>query len=277
MTPSHFVGLRQIALGCAAAAALLLAACGDTPPPKVPSFNANAFMNALIAGSALGTRAYRIKESPDIDLVFIEIPKDAFAPELLAEPGTGINLSGEQTPGIFVGSGFESSTKALTPLGLLLRHGEQLNGIEPHGYTRILGFNATGLTVVHRGEFEPEQFSSALQLGPGIIEDGAVDISEKDLLRPKYQRTAVATCEARWVVAATLQPMHLRTVGLRAKALFDAQHWECDEMVNLAGDQQALVAIYDGKSWVHYGDMLDLKVALVAFRPSTFNRLRSEP
>ena len=61
-------------------------------------------------------------------------------------------------------------------------------------------------------------FTSALQVGPGIVERGKLDISERDLERPKYFRTFVATCATRTLIGASQAPMHLHTLGKRLLA-----------------------------------------------------------
>ena len=53
---------------------------------------------------------------------------------------------------------------------------------------------ADGLGVVASREYHHGMFESAMQVGPGVVERGLLDISERDLARPKYFRTFVGTC-----------------------------------------------------------------------------------
>ena len=80
-------------------------------------------------------------------------------------------------------------------------------------------------------------------MGPGIVERGKLDISERDLERPKYFRTFVATCATRTLIGASQAPMHLHTLGKRLLAYLKEVDLGCDEVVNLAGDREVILAM----------------------------------
>ena len=66
-------------------------------------------------------------------------------------------------------------------------------------------------------------YDSAIQLGPGVVEQGLLDISERDLRRPRYLRAFLATCGSVAVVGVSLRPMHLYTLGQRLLVFFNAE------------------------------------------------------
>ena len=203
-------------------------------------------------------------------ILLLAIPSQRYTAELLAFPGTGVGAMQALQQGdldILIGSGFVSELHSLQPVGLLHVNGRQVSPLEPYGYTRILGFNDEGLGVVHRSVYQRELFDSALQLGPGIIEQGKLDISEKDLLRPRFFRSFVALCHDKTVVGITTAPYHLRTLGEALLTAFDERTWHCQEVINLAGDRQAvLVAAGNGGSLFFHGDVQAHKVTLIGFR-----------
>ena len=169
---------------------------------------------------------------------------------------------------ILVGSGFVSEVNALAPVGLLQIDGRVLSPIQPHGYTRILGVGPGRLGVVGHRDYHSGMYDSALQAGPGVVEKGLLDISERDLNRPRYLRAFVATCGEVAVVGASLGPIHLFTLGQRLLAWFGAQGLDCDEVVNLAGDREAVLALSaaDGARFAYVGHPLTAKAALLGFR-----------
>ena len=62
--------------------------------------------------------------------------------------------------------------------------------------------------------------------------------------------------------------MHLYDVGERLLAHFSANGLECDEVVNLSGDREALLAIAseDGRSVAYFGNPTLPKASVLAFR-----------
>jgi hypothetical protein len=144
---------------------------------------------------------------------------------------------------VVIGSGFVSELRSLSPVGLLQKEGRQISELQRHGYTRILGIRDATLGVVASREFHRGMFDSAIQVGPGIVEHGQLDISTADLNRQKYFRTFVATCDDRTLVGASSIPMHLYHVGQQFLVFAAENGMQCDEMVNLAGDREAILAI----------------------------------
>lgn len=167
-----------------------------------------------------------------------------------------------------VGSSFVSELHSLTPVGLLQVEGIVVNELQPHGYTRILGARTDGVGVVAVREYHRGMFESALQVGPGVVEGGLLDISERDLQRPQYFRTFVATCGGEVIMGASLEPMHLYTLGKELLEYFDETSQVCDEVVNLAGDREAVLALAgeDRSRLAYFGHPLTAKAGLFGFK-----------
>ena len=236
---------------------------------------------ARVANDA-GVPHYLIGPAQQPIIAAIALHYDDFEPQILRHPGDAAGAAA-RTPGdkpgvsardalenqsvAVVGSGFLSLVRALEPLGLLKVDGVQISELEIHGYTRVLGINAEQrFGVQHRSEYAADTFSSALQAGPGIIEQGLLDISTKDLERPRYFRSFVATCTDRVLIGVTLEPMNLRTLGEQLLQAAYEQHLGCDEVINLAGDREAVFALRSDTQWLYHGDPSDQKAALIGFR-----------
>ncbi len=187
---------------------------------------------------------------------------------------------------VVVGSSFVSQVRRMQPIGVLLSEGELLQDLEPHGYTRILGIlqnnspteaagvegfsgraaaDAQRFDVIHRSEWPTKRFRSALQAGPGIIEQGVLDISERDLQRQPYFRSFIAACGDLSIVGATLVPVHLYTLGAALLEFFDEHQLRCSDVVNLAGDREALLLVRQGDSVAYLGDPQPSKAGLITF------------
>ncbi len=209
--------------------------------------------------------------SGDGALLVLEIDPALMEPVLIGMPRKGFSARAMLKDWNFaavIGSGFVSELNSLEPVGLLQVDGQTLSPVQVHGYTRILGINDTGMGVVHRRAYQRNLFHSALQAGPGIIEEGELDISDRELKRPRYFRSFVAVCEQRWLAGVSLAPAHLHTLGQTLLAHIRAQNWRCDDVVNLAGDRQAVIAVETGDgTLMHHGDPDTYKVSLLGFRP----------
>jgi len=205
----------------------------------------------------------------------VEIDLTRFAPQILSKPkGVSPNRAiAEANVSVIVGSSFVSQVVRMQPLGVLQINGELLQNVEPHGYTRILGISdvdpqahlAGRFEVVHRSQWPADGLHSAMQAGPGIIEQGLLDISERDLTRQKYFRSFVAECGERAVVGVTLVPMHLYTLGGELVQHFAANNLPCSEVVNLAGDREAVLLVRHAQKAAYLGDPQPLKVGLIGF------------
>jgi len=186
-----------------------------------------------------GHRFFILEDNNSPLAAVIEIDLRKFEPVLLTRP-EGIRpvlAVAEPYTSVVVGSGFQSLVQVMEPLGLVQYEGRVLSGIEQHGYTRILGISAESgrFGVVHRSEWLPETFYSALQAGPGIIEQGKLDISERDLQRSRYFRSFIAECGDYALTGVSLVPTHLYTLGGALVDLFARENLQCNEVVNLAG------------------------------------------
>lgn len=205
----------------------------------------------------------------DDELLLLELDPAKFDPVLIGLPRTGTSAEAalrDHRLAVVLGSGFVAELNGLVPVGLLQVQGRTLSPVQAYGYTRILGINDQGIGVVHRNDYQRDLFHSALQVGPGIIEQGKLDISEADLERPKYFRSFLAICAARWVAGVSLAPTHLRTLGQTLEDFFEASQWRCDDVVNLAGDRQAVLLLATGdQTIVYHGDPGSYKASLLGF------------
>ncbi|NOX52160.1 MAG: phosphodiester glycosidase family protein [Gammaproteobacteria bacterium] len=258
--------------------ALLLTGCDATAPtlkndgqhhqPVVSSLFFEQVQNIQKPG--LSTQLLQADAESDVDVLLIVLDANAYDPYLVAAPGKGVSVQtamNEQSLEVIIGSGFVSELHSLEPVGLLQFEGSILSAVQRHGYTRILGINDSGLGVVHRKNYQRGIFHSALQTGPGIVENGKLDISVRDLQRPKYYRSFIAVCEANWVLGVSLQPMNLRPIGERLLAFFATSNMVCDDVVNLAGDREAVIAIrHADQPLLFHGDPETYKVSMLGFR-----------
>jgi hypothetical protein len=204
------------------------------------------------------------------ELLLFELDPAKFEPILIGMPREG--TSSEEALrrhdlAVVLGSGFVAELRGLEPVGLLQVQGRILNPLQGYGYTRILGINDQGIGVVHRDHYQRDLFHSALQVGPGIIEEGKLDISEADLQRPKYFRSFMAICADQWAAGVSLAPTHLRTLGQTLMDFFETSGWQCNDVVNLAGDRQAVMLLATGdETVIYHGDPKTYKASLLGFR-----------
>jgi len=217
-----------------------------------------------------GLTTHFVGDSGD-ELLLVELDPTAFDPVLIGLPREGTSAAQalrDHDLTVVLGSGFVAELRGLQPVGLLRVQGETLSPVQGYGYTRILGINDEGIGVVHRDDYQRDLFHSALQAGPGIIEEGELDISEADLERPKYFRSFLAICADRWLAGVSLAPAHLRTLGRTLEDFFAASGWQCSDVVNLAGDRQAVLVLEtaDG-TIVYHGDPRTYKASLLGFKP----------
>ena len=199
----------------------------------------------------------------------LAIARRRFEPVVLSAGATR-RLTGESAldgpAAVVLGSGFVSEFQSLQPLGLLQVDGEILSPVSRHGYTRILGVGEGGLTVLARREYHRGLLESALQVGPGVVEDGALDISPRERNLPAYFRAFAATCAERDLAGITTRPMHLFDLGNELLALFGAAGFDCAEVANLSGDREALLGLRSGGQAFVLGNPSSARAALLAFR-----------
>lgn len=199
----------------------------------------------------------------------LAIEQRRFEPIVLS-PGSGRRLTGKSAldgpATIVLGSGFVSEFQSLLPLGLLQIDGEIRSPVSRHGYTRILGIGDGRLTVLARREYHRGLLESALQVGPGVVENGALDISPRERNLPAYFRAFAATCAERDLAGITTRPMHLFDLGNELLALFATAGFDCAEVANLSGDREALLGLRAGGRAFLIGHPDSAKAALVAFR-----------
>lgn len=239
----------------------------DGPWPNGHSSNQTLDFSSL--SSTPGFNRYLLEHDGEQLGVFLHLnPKNQ--PRIITFPHEGISVQQAMNTSdatIVLGSGFVSEAHSLEPVGLLRVNDVQLSPLAPYGYTRIVGLNEREAGVVHRKTYERNMFVSALQAGPGIIEQGVLDISERDLERPKYYRSFLALCGDGLSVGISTQPTNLHTLGKALVSLFEKENLNCPEVVNLAGDRQAVLAVRadDGEGYFFHGDIITNKVTLFTF------------
>ena len=201
--------------------------------------------------------------------VVVTVNLETHEPVLVAaEEGTdGVALLTTGGADVVLGSAFVAEFSPLQPLGLLQVNGALRSELQPHGYTRVLGFSEGRVGVVGRGSYHRGLFESALQVGPGIIEQGQLDISERELKLPAFFRTFLMHCGERVVVGASTRPIHLRNLGTGLLDFAAEQGLQCDEAVNLSGDREVLLGIRNATQAVVLGNPRVKKTALIGFRP----------
>ena len=258
----------------------------DRPDPDAPAQSAPSGASALPvselgdgtmgpsalarAFSDLGVEGIQVDlvEEDGVALLLVRVALDGFEPALIAGRAGGVTAAAAlEEAQVVVGSGFVSHVNSLTPVGLLQLDGEILSDMQPYGYTRVLGVRSDAMGVLGHREFHRGMYHSALQLGPGIVEQGRLDISEQDLKRPRYLRAFVATCGPVALAGVSLRPAHLHTLGKKLLGFFERAGLVCDEVVNLAGDREAVLAMAsaDGTGFAYFGHPGTAKAALVGF------------
>ena len=180
----------------------------------------------------------------------------------------GVTARGQISSGmeIVLGSGFVSEFRPIAPLGLLQIDGTVVSELSNHGYTRILGLRDGVLDIIGRADYHRGLFTSAMQVGPGVVELGKLDISERELKLPAHFRAFVARCDASTLVGITLKPMHLYDLGGDLLATFEATGINCTEVANVSGDLEALLAVQSGERSLYIGDPDSPKASLIGFR-----------
>ena len=201
-------------------------------------------------------------------LVIAHLMRSEFEPVILGANSIALDALIEGGYTLVVGSGFVSVFDPVSPLGLLQLDGKVHSELTPHGYTRILGVRDGELSIIGRRDYHRGLFESAIQVGPGVVERGKLDIRPQERELPPYIRAFVATCDDRWLAGIAQAPMHLYDVGESLMAYFAGNSLACDEVVNLSGDREALLALVsdDRHSIAYFGNPTLPKASVVAFR-----------
>ena len=221
----------------------------------------------LAALQGVGQRHISVDSADAAGLIVVQLPHAHFEATILGLGAVAVEALIEDSYTVVLGSGFTSVFNPVLPLGLLQIAGEIKSEPTPHGYTRILGASAGELRVIARDEFHSGLFEAAIQVGPGIVQNGRLDILQRERNLPAYIRAAVATCDDRWLAVIAQVRMHLYDLGERLLQYLEARNLRCAEVVNLSGDREALLAILsaDGNSIVYFGDPTLPKASVVAF------------
>ena len=179
----------------------------------------------------------------------------------------GVTARGQVSSGmrVVLGSGFVSEFRPIAPLGLLQIEGTVVSELSSHGYTRIIGLRDGVLDIIGRADYHRGLFTSAMQVGPGVVELGKLDISERELNLPAHFRAFVARCDASTLVGITLQPMHLYHLGGDLLATFEAEDLNCTEVANISGDLEALLAVRSGGQTLYIGEPDSPKASLIGW------------
>lgn len=274
----------------AGALLLVLAGCADEPAPRfdaplvsgvltLPLAETQRFDARLSPGGLLaalqGTGGPRLQVDAVAEgIIVAQLPRERFQAAILGDGVAAYDALGrvgalaDEGFSLVVGSGFVSVFNPLRPLGLLQLQGQVKGEIALHGYTRVLGAKDGDLRVIPRETYHLGLFDSAIQVGPGIVQAGKLDILQRERELPAHIRAFVATCEDHWLAGIAHAPAHLYDLGERLLGYFAANRMRCDEVVNLSGDREALLAIRspDGGSIAYFGSPILPKASFVAFR-----------
>jgi len=244
------------------------------PPPSATVQETEPFVKTILNFDHPNIKPHLLLAN-DPTVLFVELSNQNTTPAVIINTQTGLSAMdalNKNDLDVVLGSGFVTTLHSLQPVGLLRVNGETHSPPQLHGYTRVLGVNDKGIGVVNINAYQRDLFHSALQVGPGIVEEGRLDISVRELQRPKYFRSFVAICEGRWLGGVSLTPMHLHTLGEQLLDYFADRRWRCKDVVNLAGDREALLAIkLDNGRIAFHGDPETHKVSLVGFKSQTSN------
>ena len=153
---------------------------------------------AALQGSHASIEVGSLGESRKVLLA--HVPKGRFEPVMLGVENTALDALIDGGYTLVIGSGFVSVFDPVSPLGLLQLNGEVVSEVTPHGYTRILGVSEGMLRIVGRADYHPGLFESAIQVGPGVVEGGKLDIRPGERELQAHIRAFVTTCEDRWLV-----------------------------------------------------------------------------
>lgn len=244
-----------------------------TPVAAAARFDRRIDPDELLAALARSGHAHLAVEALDDEasLIVAHLPRTRFSAAIL---GLGVVAVDALTSGghaLVLGSGFVNVFNPVLPLGLLQLDGEVKTEPTRHGYTRIVGVRGGELGVIGRDEYHPGLFESAIQVGPGVVQLGRLDILQRERDLPAYVRAVVAACEDRWLAAVAQSPTHLYDLGERLVGYFETKGLRCDEVANLSGDREALLAVRsaDGSRIAYFGNPTLPKAAIIAFRART--------
>ena len=219
-----------------------------------------------LADSIDGASCHRVGDNA----IALELDHQRFEP-VIAGVGNrsrgGVTARGQMSSGkrVVLGSGFVSEFRPIAPLGLLQIEGTVVSELSNHGYTRIIGLRDGVLDIIGRADYHRGLFTSAMQVGPGVVELGNLDISERELNLPAHFRAFVARCDASTLVGITLKPMHLYHLGGDLLATFEAEDLNCTEVANISGDLEALLAVGAGEQTLYIGDPDSPKASLIGW------------
>lgn len=240
------------------------------PMPDTQRFDGRLSASGLVAALRASGHA-DLEVSPladDAGAFVVAMPRTGFEATVLGGGAVALDALLRDGHALVLGSGFTSVFNPVVPLGLLQLDGEVASEPARHGYTRVLGAQDGELAVIHVGTWHQGLFDSALQVGPGIVEAGRLDIRPTERQRPAYVRAFVATCREHYLAGIAQTPMHLYDLGQLLLAHFERTGRSCDEVANLSGDREALLAVAgaDRRTIAYFGNPTLPKASIVAFR-----------
>ena len=240
------------------------------PMPATQRFDGRLSAAGLVAALRAGGNA-DLEVAPladDAGAFVVALPRARFEATVLGGGVVALDVLAQGGHALVLGSGFTSVFNPVLPLGLLQLDGEVASEPARHGYTRVLGTRDGALAVIHVGTWHQGLFDSAMQIGPGIVEAGRLDIRPTERQRPAYVRAFVATCPEHYLAGIAQTPMHLYDLGQLLLAYFERFGRACDEVANLSGDREALLAVAgaDRRTIAYFGNPMLPKASIVAFR-----------
>ena len=269
-------GIALAIAGCEAPAprfeAPLTSGVITLPKPPTQRFDGQLSAEGLLAAlRASGYAELAVDALDDSGSSFVvALPRDRFDATVLGGGAVALDALLRDGHTLALGSGFTSVYNPVEPLGLLQLDGTVVSEPARHGYTRVLGARAGSLAVIHHGAWHPGLFDAAIQVGPGIVEAGQLDIRPTERQRPAYVRAFVATCQRHYLAGIAQQPAHLYDLGEQLMGYFGRSQRQCDEVANLSGDREALLALAsaDGQTVAYFGNPILAKASIIAFKPA---------
>lgn len=283
--PCRPVAIPRRRIGVAAVGLALICGCEEPAPrfeaplasgvvtlpmPATQRFDGRLSAAGLVAALRAGGNADLevAALADDAGAFVVALPRAGFEATVLGGGMVALDALVQGGHALVLGSGFTSVFNPVLPLGLLQLDGEVASEPARHGYTRVLGARDGELAVIHVGTWHQGLFDSAMQIGPGIVEAGALDIRPTERQRPAYVRAFVATCREHYLAGIAQTPMHLYDLGQLLLTYFERTGRACDEVANLSGDREALLAVAgaDRRTVAYFGNPMLPKASIVAFR-----------
>lgn len=169
---------------------------------------------------------------------------------------------------LVLGAGFVKSFVPIIPLGLLKVENELITDIDfKSKYIGLILENNGELTFTSTRNYDQSPFRSGFQVGPIIISESKMTISERELKLKPYGRAFVGrTNNGAIVIGISLTGMHLYELGNVLKEVLS--HWEqnLNVLYNLSGGGSEGMGLNLVDSIYRYGNTQLEHGSLIVFR-----------